>query len=302
MQSKVSPLARRDDRLRRSLVYYYYYFSFRAGRYDSAERHCQNCAGFQEISSQNEAFPVAIMRSEYTHVQIIRTALADAENKKNSEISKPAMDSVRRFLAALFKDGLPAINYEEGESNSSGAITDPTAQPTAQPPTTSEPVFEPECVEWGSDTLQTTNFESNDVSGGIADHTPAPPPTMLEPVVDSESAVEWDFDMRAHAAPPPTTSEPVVDSESTGERDFGAPLAHATPPPTTSEPMFEPECVERDFDTLHMPNCRSNTSGGIVDHTASSPTKLEPVVDSESSDKWDFDTLVAYATPCGGGV
>jgi len=95
-----------------------------------------------------------------------------------------------------------------------------------------------------------TNFESNDVSGRIVDHTAAPPPTMLEPMVDSESAVKWDFDMRAHAAPPPTTLEPMVDLESTGERDFGAPLAHATPPPTTSEPMFKLECVEWDFDTL----------------------------------------------------
>jgi hypothetical protein len=104
------------------------------------------------------------------------------------------MDSVRRMLAALFEDGLPEINYEEDESNGSGAIMDHTAQPTdAPPPTTSEsgPVFEP---EWDFDTLQMTNYESN-VPGGIVYHT-APPPTTSEPVVELESADAsgWDFD------------------------------------------------------------------------------------------------------------
>jgi hypothetical protein len=80
------------------------------------------------------------------------------------------MDSVRRMLAALFKDGfkLPVVNHEEDESNGSGAIVDHPAQPTAPPPITSEPVVEPECAD------------------------------------------EWDFDtLLDHAAPPPTTSEPV---------------------------------------------------------------------------------------------
>jgi hypothetical protein len=143
------------------------------------------------------------------------------------------MDSVRRMLAALFKDGLPVVNHEEDESNGSaravsGAILDHPAQPepTAPPPTTSEPVLEPECAEWDFDASQMTKYYESNVSGGIVDHT-APPPTTSEPVVEPESADKWDFDTL---------------------------LDHAAPPPTTSGPVFEPDSVEWSFDNITFPD------------------------------------------------
>jgi hypothetical protein len=100
------------------------------------------------------------MRSEYRDVQIIRTALADAENKGKGEVTKLAMDSVRRMLAELFKDGLPVINHEEAESSGSGAIVDHTAsaQLTAQPPTMLE-VLDPDIIQWEFDDIIAPAFQ-----------------------------------------------------------------------------------------------------------------------------------------------
>jgi hypothetical protein len=127
------------------------------------------------------------------------------ENKGKSEATKLAVDSARRMLAALLKDGLPIIDHEEGgESGGSGAIEDHNAQPTsgtAQPPTTgvtSEPVVDPEILGWDCrwDTL--INYEgesSGSQAGGIvpvdSDHTTPTPEPMFELDLDLES-VKWD--------------------------------------------------------------------------------------------------------------
>ena len=187
-------------------------FFFRAGRYDSAERHCQSCPGFKEISSgQNEAYPVLITRSGYRNIQTLRIALGEMKNKGDGEATELAVDSARRMLAALFKDGLPIIDYEEaqGEASGSGATeedhncdnTQPTAQPLA-PPTgtsmTSEPVFDPEIPRWGCrwDTSLEIKCEgesgSSQAGGSVpvdSDHTTPTP----EPIFELDLGnVKWD--------------------------------------------------------------------------------------------------------------
>ncbi len=239
------------------------------GRYDSTERHCQNCAGFQKIKSgQEDVAPVIITRSEYKDVQLLRMALA--ENEGETEATKKAVDSVRRMLAGLFKDGLPVINLE-GESNGSGAIVDHTAQP----PTTSVPLpvvndvyqpssSEPESVdECDFDTSSVTNHEGeSNISREIVDHTAQPattsvPVPMVNPVslFEPGSVDEWCFD----------TPSPVINHE--GESNVsGEIVGHTAHPPTTSvpvpmenptqshvenPPLFEPERVDKQsFDAL----------------------------------------------------
>lgn len=183
--------------------------SFRAGRYDSAERHCQNCPGFKEISSgQNEAFPVVITRSGYCTIKTLRMALEGMENVGDGEATELAVDSARRMLAALFKNGLPIIDCEaaQGEASGSGAIEDhncDNTQPTAQPPTTGtgvtpEPAFDTEFLGWDCrwDTSLEINYEgeySSSQAGGIvpvdSDHTTPTP----EPIFELDLGnVKWD--------------------------------------------------------------------------------------------------------------
>jgi hypothetical protein len=137
-------------------------------------------------------------------------ALDDMENKGYGEATELAVDSARRMLAALFKNGLPIIDYEEarGEASGSGAIEDhncdntqPTAQPLAPPTGTGvkpEPVFDPEILGWDCrwDTSLEINREgesSGSQAGGIVpvdsdDTTPTPEPIFE---LDMEN-VKWD--------------------------------------------------------------------------------------------------------------
>jgi hypothetical protein len=56
------------------------YFFFRAGRYDSAERHCRNCPGFLEMDSTANMFPVQITKGEHKVIRMFRsTAMCDVE-------------------------------------------------------------------------------------------------------------------------------------------------------------------------------------------------------------------------------
>jgi hypothetical protein len=220
-------------------------------------------------------------------------ALAETKNKGKGEAAKGAIDSVRRMLAALFKDGLPVINHEEGESNGSGAIVQrTTTQPTvtAPPPATfeSEPVFEPEVFgEWDVDTshVATREGESN-ASGAIitvdlehtAQSTTQPPtPTILEPVFEPET---WDCTLINYGGKP-DVSGAIVTVDRT-----------AQPTGTILEPVFEPETV--DFDTLINYGGKPDVSGAIatVDHTAQSI--LERMFEPETVDEWDFDSLINY--------
>jgi hypothetical protein len=140
------------------------FFSFRAGRYDSTDRHCKNCVGFHQINRSNKAVPVVITRAQYTAIQTYRTRLAAREvEKQATDQSTEQADNVARqeILSDLFKDGIPdwfPDFNQQGESNSV-VTTDVTAQlpssttsmppvPVAnhvQQPSPSEPsLFDPE--------------------------------------------------------------------------------------------------------------------------------------------------------------
>ena len=245
-----------------------------------------------------EACPVAITRSAYSDVQTARMALAD--NKEIGEATRLFVEAVRKMLAELFKGGLPVIDLDEGESNDFGAMVDQptaqsptmsepefepesvddTAQPTAQPPTTSaKPVFEPESVNgWDFDCLHWRASSESDASSGIVlDHTaPLPTTATLEPVFEPEVVDEWD-----------SYASQVINESN----DSGVIVEHAAQPtaqqPTMSEPMFEPEIVDKwHFDALmSQVISESDASSGIVDHIDHTPpptATLEPVFESES--------------------
>ena len=44
----------------------------RAGRYDSTERHCRNCAGFQELFSEIKITPIEVAKGDFRAVQEYR--------------------------------------------------------------------------------------------------------------------------------------------------------------------------------------------------------------------------------------
>jgi hypothetical protein len=200
-------------------------------------------------------------------------------NKENGDATKTIVESVRKVLAELFKDGLPVINLDEGESNGSDAIVDHTAQP----PTTSEPVSEAESPEdWVLDALAVIDHEGeSSSSSATADYAAQPtaqsPTTSAEPVFEAESAGGWDFDALHWQ----------MNSES---NISGGIVDYTAPPPTTAtwEPVSEPDIVEWDLDgTLRAIN-KPNVSGVMAEHAAQQPTTSEP--EPEILQEWEFDS------------
>lgn len=112
-----------------------FFFSFRAGRYDSTDRHCKNCVGFFQINRGNRgAVPVVITRAQYNAIQTHRMALAarEGETQPTDQSTEQANHVFRSTtLADVFKDGLPSwfpdFNHQD-ESNDSESVMDATAQ------------------------------------------------------------------------------------------------------------------------------------------------------------------------------
>jgi hypothetical protein len=123
----------------------FFVFSFRAGRYDSTDRHCKNCEAFCLINQNNGgAYPVVVTRSQYNLIQVYRTARVDSEGEKQvtDQSTEQADALIRLVLADVFRDGLPdwfpVINLG-GETNDTGANT----TDAAQLPTNTTPVVVP---------------------------------------------------------------------------------------------------------------------------------------------------------------
>ncbi len=112
-----------------------FFFSFRAGRYDSTDRHCKRCVGFRQINRRNKgAFPVVITRAQYKSIQNYRTSREDSEGGKQAtgQSTEEANVQIRMVLADVFKGGFPdwfPVTNLEAESSGSGAIMNDTAQP-----------------------------------------------------------------------------------------------------------------------------------------------------------------------------
>ncbi|KAI0274308.1 hypothetical protein BGY98DRAFT_1099095 [Russula aff. rugulosa BPL654] len=90
----------------------------RPGRYDSTDRHCKGCAGFQEMNSKCEIFPLKITKEEHEAVTTYR------ETDKNGEVEEKTErlvdNSVNKLLGMMV--GHEKFQIHEAESNFSEAI------------------------------------------------------------------------------------------------------------------------------------------------------------------------------------
>ncbi len=71
--------------------------AFRAGRHDSAKRHCVKCLGFKELGAGLEIFPVKVTRGEFEAIK---------ESRKNAVLgqgifSPPVMSAMSRVSEML---------------------------------------------------------------------------------------------------------------------------------------------------------------------------------------------------------
>ena len=95
--------------------------AFRAGRYDSASRHCKNCPGFQQIRVESgiEVIPVELTRGEYWAVQEFRkNARHDQET-----YSEPILNAGFKVLMmmATAKTGSDSTEISDSESSDEDA-------------------------------------------------------------------------------------------------------------------------------------------------------------------------------------
>lgn len=153
--------------LTRIPFFFFFFFSFRAGRYDSTDRHCKNCVGFYEINQgNNSAFPVVITRAQYSVIQNYRDTRADSGRGKQAteQSTEQAVNLVSMALAEIFKDGLPDWFPMITADSDSGAITDATAQ------------------------LLPTDSDTTSTPVPVADHFEQPSPSLFDPETANECA------------------------------------------------------------------------------------------------------------------
>ena len=77
-------------------------FFFRPGRYDSAERHCNSCPGFQEINSKYKVFPVEITKREHRAIKDYRS-----NNNPSAETARLVTTPLHTLLVMLIDAGMP---------------------------------------------------------------------------------------------------------------------------------------------------------------------------------------------------
>jgi hypothetical protein len=95
-----------------------FFFSFRPGRYDSTDRHCKGCAGFQEMNSKCEIFPLKITKEEHEAVTTYRETVKNGEVDEKTE--RLVDNSVNKLLGMMV--GHEKFQVHEAESNFSEAI------------------------------------------------------------------------------------------------------------------------------------------------------------------------------------
>jgi hypothetical protein len=116
-------LARSPCRLSIALTPEFFSFSFRPGRYDSAERHCKSCAGYLEMNSKSKSqiLPLEITKEEHGAITIYhKPSDATAEDKEKSR--RLVENSVNKLLGRTVGHENFQIHETESESNSPGAI------------------------------------------------------------------------------------------------------------------------------------------------------------------------------------
>ena len=73
-----------------------FFFLFRAGRYDSAVRHCENCRGFLEMKEEG---PVRITKGQYLAIVECR-----ATETPSAKTEGQAAVALTRLLEPIFKN------------------------------------------------------------------------------------------------------------------------------------------------------------------------------------------------------
>ncbi|KAH9981715.1 hypothetical protein BJV74DRAFT_854080, partial [Russula compacta] len=71
------------------------------GRYDSTERHCKNCPGYQEIDTENHVYPIELTKGEFTAVQEYRKS-ASPEQQTYSTLLKNATFKILQMVVLGF--------------------------------------------------------------------------------------------------------------------------------------------------------------------------------------------------------
>ncbi|KAF8500310.1 hypothetical protein F5888DRAFT_1633073 [Russula emetica] len=199
----------------------------KAGRYDSTERHCNNCVGYDQLNKGSKgASPVVITRAQYNVIKNYRIIRAESEGKEQAtdQSTEQARALAHITLANVFKDGFPdwfPLTVLGGESNERDAIVDATSQPPTgtnttsvpgpvadhfeQPPPSEPSIFHHdtvnECAEAFMNGFVDNNHHESNVSDTIVDAA-AQSPTMSAP-----SPVMNHFEQYSFYEPPPFDSE-----------------------------------------------------------------------------------------------
>jgi hypothetical protein len=95
-----------------------HFFSFRAGRYDSTERHCRSCGGYEQINREVSVFPVQVTKGEHRAIQAFRT-----NANPDEETVRHVQNSIRKVLVMMIEGGM----ILEPESDASD-VMDVTAE------------------------------------------------------------------------------------------------------------------------------------------------------------------------------
>jgi hypothetical protein len=85
--------------------------AFRAGRHDSAKRHCVKCPGFKELGRGLEIFPVKVTRGEYEAIKEFRKNSVLGQGILSPPVES-ALSRVSEMLAGA-KPLAPATSTQE---------------------------------------------------------------------------------------------------------------------------------------------------------------------------------------------
>ena len=289
--------------------------SFRAGRYDSTDRHCKNCSGYSHINKGKGAFPVVITRAQYNSIQHYRMAREDGEGGQQAtdQSTEQADVQIRTVLADVFKNGLPdwfpSLNNLGVESSSSGAIMDPTAQLPTSTASVAIPVsnnveqpspYEPSLFEPNSATITSL---ATPVSNSVEQPSHYYEPSLFDPDSANEGAEAF------------TNGFPAINLEGTESNNSGGAVmdvsaqlsAMSVPDPVSNHfkqqspryelSLFDPEtaneCAEALTDVFTGFNQEDELNNVAQSSTSVSPVPVAqsefytpPLFDMERVEEW----------------
>jgi hypothetical protein len=123
--------SRRSDPLHSTSFFLFFLggaLSFRAGRYDSAMRHCGNCVGFKELDVRASIFPVEVTQEEFDSMQEYRKM---KHPEAETTFPLPVQSVVCKVLDIVMNGGMSSESTTSGDSFGADAL-DAGDVPTAQ--------------------------------------------------------------------------------------------------------------------------------------------------------------------------